>query len=346
MSRVRRAAGAAWMRSAAMLAACGALAAGCGDEPAGPAEGERYEVAFERLGRLPAHQGTYTVWVHDDRDTVAVASVPSGSANEPVPAVTFAMPLANARGVFVSVEPAVDPSSAASPTRLLAGRFDGPIAALGFEGVATLRRPLEPDPGAHSLFTTSNNSEGYPSAENAGLWLFTLTPSRNVHGTREVKVSPLAAGWTYEGWLVWQGPPQVWISYGKFRPDETGLLTSRDDTGTGPFAGAEDFRNAGVEDVPGEEWTSDEIAAQLGIELPGGFDLPLEVDAVDGDGRALWHHVISIEPAADLVEGPLEGEPFPVRPYENPIGAGGPGLPRTIELVREAPSAEVRRIES
>ena len=170
--------------------------------------------------------------------------------------------------------------------------------------------------------------------------------SARFHGTREVKVSPLAAGWTYEGWLVWQGPPQVWISYGKFRPDETGLLTSRDDTGTGPFAGAEDFRNAGVEDVPGEEWTSDEIAAQLGIELPGGFDLPLEVDAVDGEGRALWHHVISIEPAADLVEGPLEGEPFPVRPYENPIGAGGPGLPRTIELVREAPSAEVRRVGS
>lgn len=331
-------------RAGTALVAAGLICAGCGDEPVGPAEGEQFEVVFDGLSRLPAHQGRYTVWVHDDRDTVEVATVPSGTDRESVGAVRFTMPLADARGVFVSVEPPDDPSSAPSPTRLLAGAFRGAAATLAFERVVTLWRPLEPDPGAHSLFTTSNNSEGYPSAENAGLWLFTLTPSRNVHGTREVKVSPLTAGWTYEGWLVWQGPPEVWISYGKFRPDENGLLTSRDDTGTGPFAGAEDFRNAGVEDVPGEEWTSDEIAAQLGIELPGGFDLPLELDAVDAEGEALWHHVISIEPAFDLTEGPLEGEPFPLRPYENAIGAGGPGLPRTIELVRDPPGAEVRRV--
>lgn len=316
----------------------------CGDDPAGPAEGERFEMAFDRLGRLPAEQGAYTVWVHDDRDTVSVGAVPAGLPDEAVGEFGFTMPLSAARGVFVSVEPPTDPSPDPSPTRLLAGRFEGRSATLAFDGVATLGRPLEPDPGAHSLFTTSNNSEGYPSAENAGLWLFTLTPSRNVHGTREVKVSPLAAGWTYEGWLVWQGPPRIWISYGKFRPDETGLLTSRDDTGTGPFAGAEDFRNAGVEDVPGEEWTSDDVAAGLGIAFPGEFELPLAIDALDAGGRALWHHVISIEPAADLTEGPLEGTPFPVRPYENPVGAGGPGLPRTIELVREPPSATVRRV--
>jgi hypothetical protein len=298
-------------------------------------------VVFEGLARIPARHGTFTVWVHDAVDTVRVGSLPAGTDADLVAPFRFTMPLANATGVFLTVEPPTDPSPDPSASKLLAGRFDGREATLGFDGVTTLSRPLEPNPGAHSLFTTSNNSEGYPSAENAGLWLFTLTPSRNVHGTREVKVSQLRPGWTYEGWLVWQGPPEVWISYGKFRPDEVGLLTSRDDTGTGPFAGAEDFRNAGVEDVPGEEWTSDEVARELGISLPGGFDLPLEVDAVDAQGNALWHHVISIEPAFDLVEGPLEGEPFVVRPYENAIGPGGPGVPRTILLARQPPSARV-----
>lgn len=331
-------------RALAVAAVLVVLVSGCGDDPAAPSAGERYGVTFDGLGRIPARHGTFTIWVHDGTDTVAVGTVPPGDATESAGPVEFDLPLDRPRGVFVSVEPPMDPSPGPSATRLLAGDFRGATAELVFEGVATLSKPLEPAPGAHSLFTTSNNSEGYPSAENAGLWLFTLTPSRNAHGTREVKVAPLRPGWTYEGWLVWQGPPRVWISYGKFRPDEGGLLTSRDDTGTGPFAGAEDFRNAGVEDVPGEEWTSDEIARQLGIALPGGFALPLAVDSVDAAGTALWHHVISIEPAFDLVEGPLEGEPFVLRPYENPIGAGGPGVPRTIELVRGAPSGRVAPI--
>lgn len=318
-----------------------ALAPGCGDDPAAPAAGDEYEWSVAGLGSIPARQGTFTLWVYDAVDTVPVAAIPPGEAHETAAPVRFAMPFDAPRGAFLSVEPPIDPSPGPSASRLLAGTFRGRAAEMVLEGAATLGRRLEAHPGAHSLFTTSNNSEGYPSAENAGLWLFTLTPSRNVHGTREVKVAPLRPGWTYEGWLVWRGPPEVWISYGKFRPDEFGLLSSRDDTGTGPFAGAEDFRNAGVEDVPGEEWTSDEIARRLGIELPGGFALPLAVDSVDASGAALWHHVISIEPAFDLIEGPLEGEPFSVRPYENPIGAGGPGVPRTIELVRPAPTARV-----
>jgi hypothetical protein len=315
---------------------------GCGDEVAGPGIDQAFELVFDNLGSIPADQGVLTVWVYDATDMVSVAQLPPGSDATPVPEVVFDMPLEAAAGAFVTVEPPIDPSPGPQASRVVTGRFDGAQAELSAEGAMTDGRPLQPDPGAHSLFTTSNNSEGYPSAENAGLWLFTLTPARNVHGTREVKLTPLQPGWTYEGWLVWQGPPKVWISYGKFRPDEFSLLTSRDDSGSGPFAGTEDFRNAGVEDVPGEEWTSDEVALQLGIDLPGGFDLPLTIDEVDASGAAMWHHVISIEPAFDLVEGPLEGRPFSVRPYENDIGFGGPGVPRTILLARPLPSALVR----
>jgi hypothetical protein len=134
----------------------------------------------------------------------------------------------------------------------------------------------------------------------------------------------------------------IWLSYGKYRPDELSLLTSRDDSGAGPFSGDEDYRNAGVEDVPGEEWTTDRIAAQLGIAVPAGLELPLALDAEDVSGNAVWHHVITIEPAFDEVEAPVQGRPFVVRPYENAIGAGGPGEPRVIGLARPAPLAGVR----
>ena len=311
----------------------------CGDDPAGPSLGETLELTIEGMEAVPASAGRLHVWVVSGGDTVAAGVIPSGTG-APAP-FRFDSPVDRPEGVLVTLErPGVSPA-APGVSRLMAGTFRGRTASLAIEGMVTDGRPLQEFPGAHSLFTTSNNSEGYPSAENAGLWLFTLTPSQNVHGTREVKVTPLRPGWTYEGWVVWQGDPEVWINYGKFRPDELSLLSSRDDTGTGPFAGAEDYRNAGVEDVPGEEWTSSEIADQLGITLPGGFDLPLELDAVDGQGNALWHHVITIEPAADLVEGPLEGEPFPLYIYENPIGPEGPGVPRTIVRISTGPSGRV-----
>lgn len=332
-------------RAAALagVALSSALAlAACGESASGPELGQDYQVTFQNLNAVPADQGTLVVWVVAGTDTIQVATLPPGTGS--LAPVAFENPAADSREVLVTVEPPVDPSPGPSSSILLRGSLGGGGADLVTQDVVNSSLPLQPNPGAHSLFTTSNNYLGYPSSENAGLWLFTLIPSDNVHGTREVKVTPLMPGWTYEGWIVWQGDPEVWISYGKFRPDETGLLTSRDDSGTGPFGGTEDFRNAGVEDVPGEEWTSDEIALQLGIELPGNFELPLALDSVDGTGKAMWHHVISIEPAFDLVEGPVEGKPFVVRPYENAIGAGGPGVPRTIEMVREPPTARVRPV--
>lgn len=327
--------------SVVALATLGWVMQGCGTEVSAPPEGSVYEANFSELRRLPPSQGTYRLWVFSRSDTVAVATLAGGDAGHVSP-VTFEMPLEGAVGAMVSVEPPGDSNPLPSLTRVLRGQFEGREVQLAIEGAVTDGRPLQPEPGAHSLFTTSNNSLGYPSAENAGLWLFTLTPSRNAHGTREVKVTPLEPGWTYEGWVVRQGDPEVWISYGKFRPDEVSLLTSRDDTGVGPFAGVQDFRNGGVEDVPGEEWVTLEIAGPLGIGLPGGLEVPLELDALDGQGRALWHHVITVEPAWNLVEGPVEGEPFPLSVYENEIGAGGPGVPRPILPTGEIPSGVIR----
>jgi len=336
LERVHRAVGRGWRRFVGGVGLVGlALApASCGDEPVGPAIDAEMELRITGMDAVPPEMGALHLWLYRPGDTVHVGALPGGRG--PLAPYAFTSPLDRPDGALVTMESSASPTSPGL-SRLMRGRFQGARAELAIEGSVTDGRPLQEFPGAHSLFTTSNNSEGYPSAEEAGLWLFTLTPAANVHGTREVKVTPLQQGWTYEGWVVWQGDPEVWISYGKFRPDEYSLLTSRDDTGTGPFSGAEDFRNAGVEDVPGEEWTSTEVADQLGIELPGGFQVPLALDAVDGDGAALWHHVITVEPAADLAEGPLEGRPFPLPVYENPIGPEGPGVPRTIVRISTGP---------
>ena len=328
-----------WMLRALALLAAASVQAGCGDDPAGPALGEALEFTLEGMDGVPASAGQLQLWMISGGDTASAGVIPP--ATGPLPPFRFQSPMERPEAVLVTLQAPGAPAVKPGVSRLMAGPFRGRAATLNIEKLVTDGRPLQEFPGAHSLFTTSNNSEGYPSAENAGLWLFTLTPTANVHGTREVKVTPLQPGWTYEGWVVWQGDPRVWISYGKYRPDESSLLTSRDDTGTGPFSGAEDFRNAGVEDVPGEEWTSTDIADQLGITLPGGFSVPLALDSVDDSGNALWHHVITIEPAADLVEGPLEGSPFPLHAYRNPIGPEGPGVPRTIIRISAGPVGRV-----
>lgn len=313
----------------------------CDGEPTAPGAQTSYEIVLENVPAPLQHDVRLEAWVYTASDTLSV-----GTITVSAPALRFTMPVSDAEGVLVTAERIDDTDAAPSRSVLLHGAFEGARAQLTILGAVTDGRALEVAPGAHSLFTTSNNvALGYPSFENAGLWLFSVAPSRNQHGTREVKLTPLRSGWVYEGWIVRQGASPLWISYGKFHPDEMRLLTSRDDSGIGPFAGDEDFRNAGVEDVPGEEWTTPSIANQLGIMMPGGLALPLALDAVDGDGNALWHHAITIEPAFDEVEDPLEGEPFLIRPYENPIGAGGPGEPRIIDLVRAPPTALVRPAE-
>lgn len=322
-----------WLLAFALLGP----AAGCGDGPTAPGSGAEVELSLTGLPAVPADAGTLEVWVVAGTDTVSAGRLVDRGP------FRFAMPVSGAKAAFVTLEPPGDADGRPSRAVLLRGAFSGGEARLSAEGAVTDGRPLEDAPGAHSLFTTSNNVElGYPSFENSGLWLFSVAPSRNRHGTREVKLTPLRPGWVYEGWIVRMGDPEIWISYGKYRPDELSLLRSRDDSGAGPFSGDEDFRNAGVEDVPGEEWTTDRIARQLGIVLPDGLSPPLALDAVDATGQALWHHRITIEPAWEEAEAPLAGRPFALRPYDNAIGPGGPGEPRFIELVNALPRGEIR----
>lgn len=337
---------AALARSLAWTVALWSLAA-CSD-PVELGQGTRLELSVTGVRALdPATEGSLHVWVVPATGEAVslgrLADLPA--TTDGTATLTFDLPVADAREFLVTLEPPGDLDAVPSRYHLIGGDVVGNGATLTIDGVLTNGPPLETEPGSHSLFTTSNNiAFGYPSAEDAGLWLFTLRPHHNAHGTREVRVTPLRPAWVYGGWIVWRRgtPEEIWIPYGKFRPDEGGLLSSRDDTGSGPFSGDEDYLNAGVEDVPGEEWVSDDVAELLGFELPGDLPLPLDLDAVDPvTGKAAWHHVITIEPAFDEGEPMYEARPFFIRPYGNPVGQGGPGDPRLINYVGGEPIGHV-----
>ncbi|HEX5435735.1 MAG TPA: anti-sigma factor [Gemmatimonadaceae bacterium] len=331
-----------------LLLAALAGATSCAHDVTGPAAGAAMELTLHGLGPLDPAEGSYELWVYPRTGTPVPAGrfQLAGTTLGGDATIDFELPMADASRIAVTVEPPGDSDSVPSRSELMAGRFDHGAAHLSIEGSVTDGRPLETDPGHHSLFTTSNNLQyGYPSDENSGLWLFSLQVDINKSKTRWVKLTPLQAGWTYEGWIIYrQGTPQeVWIPYGKYRPDLDGFLTSRDNTGSGYFSGDPDYVNGGVEDVPGDEWTTSTVAAHLGLAMPGGLKLPLQLNAVDSaTGKAVWHHVITIEPAFDEDEAPLADRPFVLRPYWNPVGAGGPGVPREILYQHNDPSGEVR----
>jgi hypothetical protein len=311
--------------------------AACAGDAAGPAENAALVLEVEGLPALdPASEGSYALWIEAAGSARRAAVFNGGTAATRIP---FALPVARPVRAFITLEPAGDRDDVPSRFVFLEGSFEGARAELRLEGSVTNGQPLEAQPGAHSLFTSSNNvALGYPSFENAGLWLFNIFPSQNAHGTREVKLTPLRAAWTYEGWIVLRhgSTDAVWISYGKYRPDEHGLLTSRDNTGSGPFSGDVDYVNAGIEDVPGDEWTTNLFE----LAVPDGLTLPLMLDAVDGGGAAVWTHVITVEPAFDESEPLGEERPF-VPLYANPIGAGGPQMPRRILPVAAVPLGRI-----
>jgi hypothetical protein len=324
--------------------------AGCGAaEPTAIGAGSHLDVTFHGLRPLDAAtEGSYEAWLTDETGTVTSAGrfvLPVSDATG-ASSVRLTVASGGVTRLAVTVEPPGDNDVVPSRSELMAGSFSHGAAALSILGSVTDGRPLETDPGHHSLFTSSNNVElGYPSFENSGLWLFSISVLVNKHGTREVKVTPLQRGWTYEGWIVRKPgtPDEVWLPYGKFVPDQLGLLTSRDNEGSGVFSGDADYVNGGVEDVPGGEWTTTRVSNQLGLSVPGGLTLPLALDAVDSTtSEAVWYHVISIEPIADEDEPMLTDRPFLLRPYRNPIGAGGPGVPRLIVYQHNDPYGDAR----
>ncbi len=229
-----------------------------------------------------------------------------------------------------------DRDPAPSRQKLLRGAFRGGTAELSVVGAVTATDvPLRERPGQFTMFTPSDNHlNGYPSSESAGIWLFNMAPRQTEQGDMWVRLAPLRDGWIYEGWMVrdLDSPGAVWLSYGKFLPEGTGAVSQRDDTGWGPFSGVVDFLK-GEEEFPGDDW----ISNPLGLAVPGNLPLPLDLRETDAAGNGRWTHVITIEPLTDRGERMTTERPFLLRPYRDPFGTAGPGIPRAITLRDRGP---------
>jgi hypothetical protein len=321
-----------------IIMALAAFLTGCGDDCCvGPPVTNDVDVRLEFTGLRaldPALEGTYEAWAIGSDGSIRSAGrfvMPADGR------VTVVSPIENPQHVMVTVEPPGDDDAMPSPHKILGGQFTGTVAPLGIDRYVTGGIPLETTPGGHVLFTPSDNAQlGYPSYEDAGIWLFNIFGD-TVSGSFFLTFTPLTVGWAYEGWVVrdYGTPNAIWLSYGKFTPNTFKKQNGRDDTGVGPYSGQLDYRQWNPLEIvmPGDDW----VANPYGYPLPGSLtdaDLPLDLNGNAGQGiMSRWTHVITIEPWGPdrEPEMPWLARPFLLRPYRNAIGEATPDLPRTIE---------------
>jgi hypothetical protein len=312
----------------------------CGDAPSAPPvdAGSRLALTTSSLPVLDAQrEGYYEAWAIDGAGRAHSMGVVAPGAT-----VTLVSPVGGVVAVEITVESPSTLDGVPAAQRLLRGVIRGTSAELSIAGAVTQGDlALRLQPGTFTMFSPSNNSwEGYPSHEESGIWLFNVRPRDTPQNDAWVRLTQLQAGWTYEGWMVrdFGTPNAIWLSYGKFVPDQTGAVTGRDDTGWGPFSGVLDFQTAGEEEFPGDDW----ISNPLGFPFPPALSLPLDLREKTSGGASRWTHVISIEPARDRGEPIGTERPFFMRPYHDPFGDGASDEPRVITFRAESiPSARL-----
>ena len=317
----------------AILAGVGGVA--CGSDAAAPVPPDATSLNLTLNGLRPldpATEGPYEAWTADGSGRLqSVGRFDGGPAVE----LSLSPAARGAREVWITLEPPGDADDAPSTQRLLRGTISGGRADLSVVGAVTQgASALREHPGQFTMFSPSDNAlNGYPSHEESGVWLFNMQPRQTEQGDMWVRLTQLAPGWTYEGWMVRDigQTNAIWLSYGKFLPDYTGAVNTRDDTGWGPFSGVIDFRTDGEEEFPGDDW----ISNPMGYALPNGLSLPLNLRETTSSGAPRWTHVITIEPAWNRGESIGAERPFLIRPYMDSFGETGPGIPRTISLHSE-----------
>jgi hypothetical protein len=312
----------------ALLSAVVACAGGGGATGVSIPAGATLTVTVTGLTPLDAAtEGRYQAWVLDRGG--ASSSLGTLDLRQSAP-VTLTNPVADPAVFEITFEPRGDADGIPSGAVLLRGDFRGGRATLSVAGAVTQGAlPLRDRPGQFTMFSPSDNAvHGYPSFEESGVWLFNMAPRDTPQNDMWLRLTQLRDGWTYEGWMVRDIdlPNAIWLSYGKFTPDVSGAVNRRDDTGWGAYSGVTNFRTAGEEEFPGDDW----IANPLGLALPAGLTLPLNLREKNAQGQSRWTHLITVEPASDRGEEIGTERPFVIRPYRDAFGDGGPGVPRTI----------------
>lgn len=268
--------------------------------------------------------GAYEAWVIDGAGRAHSAGRFAPTSGQ----VRLVSPTDGARAFHITIEPLGDADDLPSPRRLLRGDFVNGRAELTVVDAVTRGGPFKETPGTFTMFSPSDNHTGYPSHEEAGVWLFNMRPRETPQNDMWVRLTPLDPAWTYEGWMVRDlgSPDEIWLSYGKFLPDASGAVSEKDDTGWGPFSGVTDFRTESVENFPGDDW----ISNPLGYPFPSQLTLPLNLREKNPAGQLRWTHVITVEPTSDRGEAIGSERPFFVRPYRDPFGDLKAGDPRKI----------------
>ena len=333
----------AWKLLAALaLGACG----GDGSAPSGPGGGATPTLLLTVSGLVPLDpvtQGHYEAWSIDARGAPTSLGAIDVTPGQPA-SLRAQFPAVPPTSLLITVQRSRDAAGTPSAHHLLRGDWRGTRAELTVEDAVTRgNQPLKQVPGQFTMFSPSDNHmNGYPSFEECGVWLFNIAPRLTPQNDQWVRLTPLTPGWTYEGWMVRDlgAPDAIWLSYGKFLPDASGAIASRDDTGWGPFSGVTDFQTAGEEEFPGDDWFSN----PLNFPFPSVLSLPLDLREKNAQGVGRWSHVITIEPMADKGEAIGSERPFAIRPYRDGFGDGVPGAPRTITFRPEGvPRGEATR---
>jgi hypothetical protein len=320
-----------------------AIVGGCGGGDATAPVSESataLNITFTALPALDASvDGSYEAWAVDGAGHAHSLGRFAGGASVGIPLTSAAR---SASEVWITVEPPGDDDTLPSNQRLLRGALRGASADLTVVGALTQGSlTLREHPGQFTMFSPSDNAvNGYPSHEDSGIWLFNMQPRQTEQNDMWVRLTQLNQGWTYEGWMVRDidTPDAIWLSYGKFTPDNTGAVNSRDDTGWGPFSGVVDYRTDGEEEFPGDDW----ISNPLNMPFPRQLALPLDLREKNAAGTVRWTHVITVEPSWKRGEPIGSEKPFFMRLYQDSFGDGDPGTPRTITFHASAvPSGRV-----
>ncbi len=305
----------------------------CAGDSAGPPleAPSSLSLRIENFAKLDAQlAGTYEAWVVDSEGVWRSAGRFASASTAPQD-IPLTSPIRNPVEVVITIEPPGDTDATASPLRLIGGRMTGGSARLEYNRYLTPGVVLEPSPGQHFLFTPSDNFElGYPSYEDAGIWVMNFFEDEE-DGSFFVSFTPLQPGWTYEGWVVrdYGTANAIWVSYGKFLPDNRKKANRRDDTGLGPYSGQIEYSTAMEDEVyfPGDDW----LANPHGYPVPGDLALPFDLNGDAARGiPSRWTHVITIEPRTDGGEDPWLARPFFLQPYRNAIGEGAADVGRKI----------------
>lgn len=217
--------------------------------------------------------GTYEGWVVRGDDKYSFGTFNTNSAGDIVGDLALSSVTAqNGDKIVVTIEPVPDNSPDPSGTVVLAGDLAGGSADLAF--------PVDVSEfaGKYILATPSN---GDNTTETAGVWFLDLVNGAPAVG---LDIPKAPDGWTYEGWVVYNGTP---LTSGQFTDPETAddFAGFSGELGTPPF--------------PGEDYV---------MNLPEGTETP--VDLANGSSKV----VISLEPLVDgkdpTGDGPAQVKPL------------------------------------